>query len=61
MNWHLSNHCAARAIPLADRHYSRKTVGSPQFTPPGRKLVLLTDEADALWVTSWPFGRVREA
>ncbi|CAM4521976.1 hypothetical protein [Paenibacillus typhae] len=27
---------------LADRHYSRQTVGSPQFTRPGRNLVLRT-------------------
>lgn len=30
--------------------------GSPQFVPPGRYLVLLTRDADALWVTSWPFA-----
>jgi hypothetical protein len=24
--------------------------------PPGRCLVLLTEDADALWVTSWPFA-----
>jgi hypothetical protein len=32
-------------------------VGSPQFVPPGRCLVLLTEAADAVWVTSWPFAR----
>lgn len=41
---------------MADRHYSRKTIGAPQFAPPGRKLVLLTTDADALWVTSFPFA-----
>ena len=54
--WHLSHQADRRALPLADRHYSRKKVGSPQFTPPGRTLVLLTSRADALWVTSWPFA-----
>ena len=44
-----------RALPLADAHYNRRVVGSPQFVPPGRCLVLLTPAADALWVTSWPF------
>jgi len=39
---------------LADRHYNRQKPGSPQFVPPGRCLVLLTDSA--LWVTSWPFA-----
>lgn len=56
MFWHLS-HCAdRRCLPLADRHYNRQKVGSAQFSPPGRKLVLLTEAADALWVTSWPFS-----
>jgi hypothetical protein len=42
---------------LADRHYNRQKVGSPQFVPPGRCLVLFTEKADALWVTSWPFAQ----
>lgn len=40
-------------VPLADRHYNRQTIGSPQFVPPGRCLVL--KHPGALWVTSWPF------
>ncbi len=43
------------AAALADRHYSRKTAGHPQFTPPGRCLVLLTAHAEAVWVSSWPY------
>jgi hypothetical protein len=39
---------------LADRHYSRQSIGHPQFVAPGRCLVLRTLEADAGWVTSWP-------
>jgi hypothetical protein len=54
--WRLSYRADPRALPLADRHYNRQKVGSPQFVPPGRCVVLLTDEADALWVTSWPFA-----
>ena len=54
MHWRLSYHADRAAAKIADRHYSRKTIGSHQFTPPGRKLVLATDHA--LWVTSWPFG-----
>lgn len=62
MRWHLSHRFDARALPLADRHYNRRKVGSPQFVPPGRCVVLLTAQADALWVTSWPFARyVRHA
>jgi hypothetical protein len=41
------------ARPLADRHYNRQRVGSPQFVPPGRCVVLRIDDR-ALWVTSWP-------
>jgi len=36
---------------LADRHYSRQTVGHPMFTRPGRNLVLRTTRGDAVWVT----------
>jgi len=56
MPWFLSHRFDKRALPLADRHYNRQKVGSPQFVPPGRCLVLLTEKADALWVTSWPFA-----
>jgi hypothetical protein len=56
VRWHVSHRFDPRALPLADRHYNRQKVGSPQFVPPGRCLVLLTENADALWVTSWPFA-----
>lgn len=56
MNWFLSHRADPRALPLADRHYNRQKIGSPQFVPPGRCIVLLTESADALWVTSWPFA-----
>lgn len=60
--WHLSHRGDTRALPLADRHYNRQKIGSSQFVPPGRCLVLLTPEANALWVTSWPKGEyVRHA
>jgi hypothetical protein len=56
MNWHLSHRADPRALPIADRHYNRQKPGTPQFVPPGRCIVLLTENADALWVTSWPFA-----
>ncbi len=34
---------------LADRHYSRRKVGSPQFMPPGQTIVLATPERDAVF------------
>ena len=57
MNWEMSHRADKRALPIADRHYNRQKIGSPQFVPPGRCLVLLTPRADALWVSSWPFAQ----
>lgn len=39
----------ARGCALADRHYSRRKVGSPQFMPPGQTIVLLADNAVWGW------------
>lgn len=62
MRWHLSNRADPKVVPLADRHYNRQKIGSPQFAPPGRCLVLKTDPIDAFWITSWPFAKyVRHA
>ncbi len=54
--WRLSHRADRAALPLADRHYNRQKVGSPQFVPPGRCLVLLTTDRSALWTTSWPIA-----
>lgn len=54
MRWALSHRFDPVGAAIADRHYNRQKVGSPQFVPPGRCLVLLAGDA-ALWVTSWPF------
>lgn len=56
MNWRLSHRADQTARVIADRHYNRQKVGTPQFVPPGRCLVLLTEDESALWVTSWPFA-----
>lgn len=53
MEWLRTTRADPRAATLADRHYSRKTVGAAQFAPPGRCIVLLTSNAQALWVSSW--------
>ena len=34
---------------LADRHYSRRTIGSNQFMPPGQTIVLLSKDGKAVW------------
>jgi hypothetical protein len=39
------------AAKLADGHYSRRTIGSSQFMPPGQTLVLMT--LDELAVFGW--------
>lgn len=56
MRWIRSHRADPEVVPLADRHYNRQKIGSPQFAPPGRCLVLKTRELDAFWITSWPFA-----
>lgn len=56
MLWRMSHRADPVACAIADRHYNRQKIGTPQFVPPGRCLVLLNEDATALWVTSWPFG-----
>lgn len=57
MHWQKSHRADPRALPIADRHYNRQKIGTPQFVPPGRCLVLLDKDATALWVSSWPFAQ----
>lgn len=54
--WHLSWRTDPRGRIVADRHYNRQSIGAQDFAPPGRCLVLLTEPADALWITSWPYA-----
>lgn len=58
--WQLSWRADPVARQIADRHYNRQSIGSAQFVPPGRCLVLTTPnstgERGCLWVTSWPFA-----
>lgn len=58
MIWQTSHRADPFAADIADRHYSRQTVGSPQFGPPGSCFVLKakTPTGGAYWVTSWPFA-----
>lgn len=48
MTWRRVTKFDRRACALADRHYSRRKVGSPQFMPPGQTLVLLTEDEQAV-------------
>lgn len=56
MRWCLSHRADPAAAVLADRHYNRQKVGSPQFVPPGSCIVLLSDCGRAFWITSAPFA-----
>ena len=56
MNWCRSHRADPAARRIADRHYNRQKVGTPQFVPPGRCLVLLSTCSRAFWITSWPFA-----
>ena len=53
MRWRLSHRADPLGVRLADRHYSRVKRGTPQFVTPGRCVVLITEAADALWVSTW--------
>lgn len=57
MIWQQSHRAEFRSRIIADRHYNRQKVGSPQFVPPGRCMILYAGNkaGEALWVTSWPF------
>jgi hypothetical protein len=50
----MSHRADPLAVDIADRHYNRQHIGSPQFVPPGRCFVLRAP--NAVWVTSWPFA-----
>jgi hypothetical protein len=51
MRWARTWRCDPVARALADRHYSRKRPGTPDFSGPGRNLTLRTVDGDAVWVS----------
>jgi hypothetical protein len=55
MMWERSDRFDPRAVRLADRHYSRQKVGSPQFMKAGSCCVFYarTETGEAVWGTSW--------
>ena len=57
MIWCMSHRADKEAVAIADRHYNRQKIGSPQFVPPGRCIVLKSLCGKVLWVTSWPFAQ----
>ena len=62
MTWSRVTKFDPRACALADRHYSRRKVGAPQFMPPGETVVLLTPNADAVfgWWRPHPASGIRQ-
>lgn len=51
ISWIVTNKGDQVCRQLADRHYTRQKIGSPQFCRPGKNLVLRTEDGDAVWVT----------
>ncbi len=45
---------------LADRHYSRQKIGSPQFVAPGRNLVYRDKEGLVVFVWLWQLPEYRD-
>ena len=54
MRWCASHRFDPAAARLADRHYNRQKIGSPQFAPTGSCCVFVTDCGRAFWITSFP-------
>lgn len=48
-DWQRVGKCDPRAAALADRHYSRRKVGAPQFMPPGQTVILLSCDETAVF------------
>lgn len=53
MTWQVTKDGDPRFIALADRHYSREQPGTPLAVGPGRKLVLITADEQAMWATRY--------
>jgi hypothetical protein len=54
MIWRKSHRADTPARLLADRHYNRQKIGSPQFMPPGSCRVLLAANQKAVFGLSFP-------
>ena len=55
----VTTHFDVEMSKLADRHYSRRTVGARQFTYSGRKLVLRDAAGLVLWAWMYPDPAMR--
>jgi hypothetical protein len=57
--WQRVQKCHRECALLADRHYSRRKVGSPQFMPPGETIVLHMLGAVFGWWRPHPSSGIR--
>jgi hypothetical protein len=55
----VTTHFDGEMARLADRHYSRRTIGATQFCYSGRKLVLRDARGDVLFVWMFPDSTLR--
>ena len=58
--WHRVTKFDQRGCELADKHYSRRKVGSPQFMPPGQTIVLVAHRAVWGWWRPDPSAGIRQ-
>ena len=49
--WQVRNRFSKASCALADRHYSRQAIGSPQVGGPGRVLILVSPCERATWIS----------
>jgi len=59
MRWIVVSKGDIRARGIADRHYSRQKIGTPQFTRPGNNLVMLLEDCSSLWVSWKPANGIK--
>lgn len=58
MMWHRVKASDPLARSMRDRHYSTQKPGGRTVGPPGRRLVLISDDEQAMWITHWPDPRL---
>ena len=56
--WHQVKASDPLAREMRDRHYSTDRPGGKTVGPPGRRIVLITEDRASLWITHWPDPRL---
>lgn len=60
MGWIRVGKFDTRTAQLADRHYSRRKIGSPQFMPPGQTIILYQPGAVFGWWRPHPSSGIKQ-